>query len=163
MLEQKLYDTLLKLQIKFEKVEHEAFATCEASENFYEKNNLGVDCKNVFLRNKRGKKHYLVILPAEKQIDIPILAEFLEEHRNMGFASNERLEKFLGLKPGSVTPFAIIHENSQEIPVIIDSEIFDHKFVHFHPMRNTATLKITTKDFKKFLDHHPNEVLEFEF
>ena len=163
MLEQKLYDKLKELQIEFEKVEHDAFATCEASEDFYQKNNLGVDCKNVFLRNKRGKKHYLVVLLAHKQIDIPVLAEFLDEHRKMGFASNERLEKYLGLKPGSVTPFGIINENAQEIPVVVDPEIFNHEFVHFHPMRNTATLKISTKDFQKFLNHHPNEFLEFEF
>lgn len=163
MLEQKLYDTLTNLQIEFEKVEHEAFATCEASENFYQEKDLGVDCKNIFLRNKRGKKHYLVVLRAEKQIDIPVLAEFLDEHRKMSFASDERLEKFLGLKPGSVTPFGIIHENAEDIKVVVDNEIFSHEFVHFHPMRNTATLKISTKDFQKFLEHHPNEILEFEF
>ncbi len=163
MLEQKLYDLLTKLQIEFEKVEHKSFATCDASEDFYQKNNLGLDCKNVFLRNKRGEKHYLAVLPAEKQIDIPGLTEFLGEHRKMGFASEERLQKYLGLKAGSVTPFGIINENASEIPVIIDSEIFNHEFVHFHPMRNTATLKISTKDFQKFLKHHPNEILEFEF
>lgn len=163
MLEQKLYETLTNLQIEFEKIEHEAFPTVEASGNFYQENSMGVDCKSAFLRNKKGKKHYLAVLKAEKHIDIPVLAEFLEEHRKMGFASSERLEKYLGLTPGSVTPFGIINEAATDIPVIIDKAIFEHEFVHFHPMRNTATLKISTEDFRKFLEHHPNEFLEFEF
>lgn len=161
--EPKLYDILNELEIAFEKVEHEAFPTCEASEDFYQKQQLGIDCKNIFLRNKKGKKHYLAVVQAEKKIDIPALAEFLNENKKMGFASSERLEKYLNLKPGSVTPFGIIHETANEIPVIIDKEIFNQEFIHFHPLRNTATLKITTQDFQKFLDYHPNEVLEFEF
>ncbi len=163
MLEQRLYETLANLQIEFEKIEHEAFPTVEASGDFYQKKNMGVDCKSAFLRNKRGKKHYLAVLKAEKTIDIPVLAEFLNEHRKMGFASCERLEKYLGVKPGSVTPFAIVNEAAGDIPIIIDTEIFNHDFVHFHPMRNTATLKISTKDFRKFLEAHPNEFLEFAF
>lgn len=163
MLEKQLYKILEELEIEFEKFEHEAFPTCESSKGFYEKNDLGLDCKNIFLRNKRGRKHYLAVLPAEKQIKIPSLAEFLEEHKKMSFASSERLEKYLGLMPGSVTPFGIIHKNAPEVSVIIDVSIFEHEFVHFHPMRNTATIKISTQDFRKFLDHHPNEILEFEF
>lgn len=163
--EEKLYETLKDLRIDFEKVEHPAFDTCEKSGDFYQKNKLGVNCKNIFLQNRRGKKHYLVTMLAEKQLDIPRLAEFLEEHRKMGFASAERLNKYLGLQPGSVTPFAIINENAKDIPVIIDKEIFKHEFVHFHPLRNTATLKISTKDFRKFLEQYSdsNDFLEFEF
>ncbi len=163
MFEKTLYDTLQKLQIEFEKVEHEAFPTCEASGEFYAKNDLGKDCKNIFLRNRRGRKYYLAVLPAEKKIDIPVLAEFLGENKKMGFASDERLERFLGLKPGSVTPFGIIHPESKEVTIIIDTTIWEHEYVHFHPLRNTATLKISTSDFRKFLDHHPQEVLTFEF
>lgn len=162
-MEQILYQTLEDLKISFEKIEHDAFPTCEASGNFYAENNMGVDCKNIFMRNKKGKKHYIVSLLKEKEIDIPTLAEFLGEHRKMGFASDERLEKFLGLKPGSVTPFSLLHPESTEVTAIIDSEIFQHEFVHFHPLRNTATLKISSTDFRKFLHATGREFLEFSF
>ncbi len=161
--EEKLYEYLNALDIVFEKIEHEAFPTCEASEDFYQKHNLGVNCKNIFLRNKRGKKHYLVVLKAEKNLDIPVLAEQLEEHRKMGFASAERLKKYLNLTPGSVTPFGLIDGNAEEVSVVIDKEIFEDDFVHFHPLRNTATLKISTKDFRKFLEDRSSEFLEFYF
>ncbi len=162
-MEEKLYDILADLGIAFEKVEHEAFPTVEASGDFYKQKKMGVDCKNIFLRDKRGRNHFLVVIQSDKKVDIPILAEFLDTHRKMSFASDERLEKFLGLKPGSVTPFGIIHHKAKEVKVIVDEDIFDNEFVHFHPLRNTATLKISTSDFRKFLDFHDNEVEEFGF
>lgn len=163
-MEQQLYDFLDSLEITYEKIEHEAFPTCEASGDFYQDHDLGADCKNIFMRNKKGRKHYLVVIKKEKNLDIPALAEHLEEHRKMGFASDERLEKFLGLQPGSVTPFSLINPTAAEVPVVVDPEIFEHEFVHFHPLRNTATLKISTKDFRKFLDNIESEkVLDFVF
>jgi Ala-tRNA(Pro) deacylase len=150
--EQKLYKSLDDLGIVYEKFEHPAFGTVEASGSFYRDHDMGVDCKNMFLQNRRGRKHYLVILQAQKNLDIPHVAEFLGEHRKMGFASEERLQNYLGLTPGSVTPFGLIHENAREVSVVVDQEIFANDFVHFHPFRNTASLKIFTKDLRKFLD-----------
>ena len=102
-------------------------------------------------------------MKAEHYIDIPQLAEFLGEHRKMSFASDERLFKYLGLKPGSVTPFGLIHENSRDIQVIIDNSIWQHEFIHFHPLKNTATLKISTQNFKKFLKNHTQNFKNFDF
>jgi Ala-tRNA(Pro) deacylase len=148
--EQKIYKALDDLGVTYEKYEHPAFATCDSSGTFYKDNDMGVDCKNIFLQNRRGKKHYLVVLLADKKLDIPHLAEFLDEHKKMGFASEGRLNKYLGLTPGSVTPLAIINQNARDIPVVLDKEIFDYEYVHFHPSRNTASIKITTDDLMKF-------------
>lgn len=157
--EEKLYKTLGELGILYEKFEHPAFGTCEESGEYYQEYDMGVDCRNSFMQNRRGKKHYLVVMCADKKINIPHLAEFLEEHRKMGFASEERLQKYLGLTPGSVTPFGILHENAEGIPVVVDKDIFDYEYVHFHPLRNTASLKITTKDFKKFLEKYASKAM----
>ncbi|MFA5986806.1 MAG: prolyl-tRNA synthetase associated domain-containing protein [Parcubacteria group bacterium] len=156
--EQKLYKILDEMNIPYEKFEHPAFGTVEASGSFYRDHDMGVDCKNAFMQNRRGRKHYLVILCAQKNIDIPHLAEFLGEHRKMGFASADRLENNLGLTPGSVTPFGLIHENAGEVGVVVDKEIFDYASVHFHPFRNTASLKISTKDFLRFLKRYAMDV-----
>jgi Ala-tRNA(Pro) deacylase len=154
MHEQKLYKKLDEIGITYEKFEHPTFDTVEASGSFYRDHNMGVDCKNAFMQNRRGRKHYLVIMQAQKTINIPHLAAFLGEHRKMGFASEERLTHYLGLMPGSVTPFGLIHENACEVEVVVDQEIFEHEYVHFHPLRNTASLKITTDDLKIFLKHY---------
>jgi Ala-tRNA(Pro) deacylase len=150
--EQQLYQKLDELDIAFEKIEHPAFGTVEASGHFYRDHDMGVDCKNAFMQTRRGKKHYLVITCAHKKIDIPHLAEFLGEHRKMGFASEERLMHYLGVTPGSVTPFGLISSSARDVGVVVDNEIFTYERVHFHPLRNTASLVITTRDCKKFLE-----------
>lgn len=160
--EEQLYKALDDLGIQYEKFEHQAFLTCAESGTYYDAHDMGVNCRNAFMQNRRGKKHYLVVMCADKQIDIPRLAEFLGEHRKMGFASEERLQKYLGLTPGSVTPFGILHEGADGIPVVVDKEIFDHEYVHFHPLRNTASLKITTEDFKKFLTQYACDFLIYD-
>lgn len=160
-MEEKLYNILNELQIKYKKVEHDSFPTCDISGNFYKINDLGVDCKSAFMRNKKGTNHYLIVLISKKRIDIPSLANELEENKKTGFASEERLKIFLGVKTGSVTPFALINESSKKVGVIIDKEIFEYEFVHFHPLRNTATLKITTRDFKIFLDRYSGKDIKY--
>ena len=160
--EEKLYKILDDLGIKYQKIEHPPFATCEASGNFYQENQMGMDCKNMFLRNKRGRKHYLLVLRADKRLDIPHLAEFLGEHRKMGFASEERLAKYLGLTPGSVTPLSIIYPGAREIPLVLDKDILQAEYLHFHPFRNTASLKMKTDDFLRFCDKYAAEVLFYD-
>lgn len=161
--EKYLYEYLQNLDIPFDKYEHDAFMTCEASGSFYAERKMGKDCKNIFMRNRKGKKHYLIVLPAEKKIDVFVLAEFLEEHPKMSFASDERLEKYLGLKHGSVTPLSLLHENAKDVTVIFDSDVFSEERVHFHPLRNTATLSFLTKDFKKFVESLDQEIKYITF
>jgi Ala-tRNA(Pro) deacylase len=156
--EQKLYDILDDMSISYKKIEHPAFASCDASGDFYKNNDMGMDCKNIFLRNRRGKKHYIIVLRADKNLNIPHLAEFLEENKKMGFASEERLDKFLSLKPGSVTPFGLISENAKDIPIVVDKDVLECEYIHFHPFRNTASLKITIQDFIKFCNTHACEL-----
>ncbi len=161
--EEQLYKHLKNLNISFEKFEHEAFPTCQASGNYYTERKMGKDCKSIFMRNRKGKKHFLVILPADKKIDVLFLADFLEEHRKMSFASDERLKKYLGLQPGSVTPFSLLHPNSKEVTVIFDNDIFSEETIHFHPLRNTATLHILTSDFQKYIKNLEQEVKYITF
>jgi Ala-tRNA(Pro) deacylase len=160
--EQELYDILDQLNITYKKIEHVSFGNTNVSGSFYQDNDMGIDCKNLFLQNRRGKKHYLVIICAYKKIDISHLALFLGENKKMGFASAERLKKYLGVTPGSVTPFGLIHDKEKEVHVVIDKNIFLHEHVHFHPLRNTASLKITTTDLKVFLENSGCKVHLYE-
>ena len=160
--EDQLYKKLDELDVCYECFEHPAFDTCEASGDYYQEHDMGVDCRNSFMRNRRGKKHYLVVMLKQKKIDIPHLAQFLGENKKMGFASEERLKKYLGLVPGSVTPFGILHENAFDIPLIVDKDIFEHEYVHFHPLRNTASVKMAVRDFEKFLASIDREVLFYD-
>lgn len=158
--EENVYNYLQKLEIKYSIFEHEAFFTCEASGSFYAENSAGADCKTLFLRNRKGKKYFMIVLLSHKKLDIKEFAKSIEEHPKMSFASPERLLKKLGVTAGSVTPFGLLHENSTDVNVFIDSEIFESDDVHFHPLRNTATVKLSTDNFKKYLDSLPQFQLE---
>ena len=155
--ERRVYEILNKLDISFDKNEHPPVFTVEQARQHMQ-NVLGAHCKNLFLRNKKGDKHYLFICEESKRIDLKELSERLGFDR-LSFASEERLDKYLGLKAGSVSPFGIINDSKHEVEVLVDRELADWDKVNFHPNINTATLTISFKDFEKFLNWIGNSVL----
>ena len=113
--------------------------------------------KNLFLRNKKGRHHYLVVTEADKKVDLRNLKERVGESA-LSFASPERLQKYLGLSPGSVSPFGIINDVKREVVILLDRDLLRHDALGFHPNINSATLVLQTKDFQRFLDHCGNVV-----
>jgi Ala-tRNA(Pro) deacylase len=77
----------------------------------------------------------------------------------LSFASPERLQKYLGLAPGSVSPLGLINDKNREVVVILDRDLLEHQALGFHPNVNTATLVIPTEGFQRFLAHCGNEVV----
>ena len=153
-----IYTILKDLNILYEKCEHAAVFTAEEADVAYE-NRTGARCKNLFLRNKKGNKHFLVIVERSKKTDIKKVGEQLGE-KHLSFASPERLKKCLGLTPGAVTPFGLINDTSHEVIVGIDPDLLKEEYVNFHPNMNTATLLVKVTDFTKFLDWAGNTVIE---
>ncbi|GFZ29860.1 aminoacyl-tRNA deacylase [Clostridium zeae] len=155
--EQKVYDILDLLEIKYDRYEHAAVYTIE------EANNLDIHisgqlCKNLFIRNRKGDTHYLVVLDETKQVDLKSLAKQIGSS-SLSFASEERLFKYLGLKPGSVSPFGIINDTEGEVVVLIDRDITNAEVVSFHPNINTVTIGISYLDFEKFIKWKKNHIL----
>lgn len=159
---QNIYDILANLGIEYVEYKHEAFFTCEQSEDFYNKYPDAGKSKNLFLRNKKGNKHYLVIVEANKRVDLKKLAKDLGEQA-LSFASPERLMKYLGLTPGSVSPFGLINDGNKEVKVFVDNDLMTHGKLHYHPNINTATLEIKREDLNKFLDYCGNDFAFIEF
>jgi len=154
--EQKVYDVLKKLDISYTRHEHPPVFTVQEAQLAW-KNLEGARCKNLFLRNKKGSRHYLVILEAEKIADIRTLEQRLGESR-LSFGSDSRLMKYLGLKKGAVSPFGLINDTEKEVRVIIDQDLKDESSIHFHPNVNTATVGLSFKDFEKFLSWCGNSI-----
>lgn len=152
-----IYEVLDELEIHYEKHEHPAVFTVDEAAQ-YERNIHAAKTKNLFLRNKKGDAHYLVIAESTRKVDLKALAEKLGESK-LSFASPDRMMKHLGLTPGSVSPFGLINDGDKSVRVIVDKNLFDHEKVGFHPNINTATLVIGTKDFRKFLDWTGNQTL----
>jgi Ala-tRNA(Pro) deacylase len=154
--EQRVYDLLEKLKIPYKRHQHPPVYTVEQAKKHWSQVQ-GTHCKNLFLRNKKGNHHYLVILEAAKVADLKALKRKLGED-GLSFASPKRLKKYLDLEPGAVSPFGLIHDQENQVKVVIDQDLKSAKIVNFHPNANTATVGISFADFEKYLAWTKNPV-----
>jgi len=137
------------LGIAFERFEHPPIATAEEGQEHW----AGIDAvhsKNLFVRNQKGTRHYLVIVEATRRADLRAVAAQIGDGK-LSFASPERLMKYLGVTPGSVSPFGLINDAERHVQVFIDRTLQSAPRVSFHPNANTATLTLTATDFERFL------------
>jgi Ala-tRNA(Pro) deacylase len=149
-------DCLSRLGIAYERVTHPPVATVEEAEPHW----AGIDaahCKNLFLRNQKGNRHYLVIIAHTKRADLRAVAGQIGDGK-LSFASPERLMTYLGLTPGSVSPFGLINDCDHHVRVFIDRDLKQAARITFHPNVNTATLVLAYADFERFLADCGNPV-----
>ena len=154
----KIYDKLKDLGIDFEYHEHDAIPTIELA-LIHKKNIEATHCKNLFLRNHKGKKHYFVVIEQSKPVNIRQL-ELLLKQGKLSFASEQRLEKYLAVKPGAVSPLGLVYDLDKNSKVFIDLELKFAEKLSFHPNVSNASLVIKTEDLIKYLG---NLDIEFEF
>ncbi len=152
--QKKLYEILDELNIKFNYHEHPPVPTINEARRYW-KNIEATHCKNIFFRNHKGNKHYLVILNSEQQLDIHDLEKRLKQGK-LSFASARRLTKYLGVEQGSVSPFGLINDEKNHVHLFIDHNLQKAQTISFHPNANTASLVIEYKDFIRFLDWSGN-------
>ena len=127
---------------------HEALFTVEQSQEIREQI-PGAHNKNLFLRDKK-KQNWLVCALEDKYIDLIRLAGLIGSAR-LSFGSAIRLEETLGVKPGSVTAFALINDPECRVKVVLDRAMLAHKQVNFHPLVNTMTTSISSQDLLRFV------------
>ena len=151
-----VYATLDALGIGYEVHRHPpVFTGDEAAEHW---NGIaGAKVKNLFLRNKKGDRHYLVMLDIAKQADLRELVKVIGDDR-LSFGSAERLMTHLGVTPGSVSPFGLIHDTRHAVRVIIDEDLRRAERLILHPNINTASVAIGALEFERFLQARGNVV-----
>lgn len=149
--QEELYRILNALSVSFEYHEHPPLATIADAIIHWKDYDSG-RCKNIFFRNHKGDRHYLVILEHLRQLDIHDLEKRLRQGK-LSFASDQRLMKYLGVSPGSVSPFGLINDTSRNVHLFIDEKLREYDRLAFHPNVNTATLVISQKDFIRFLQY----------
>ena len=145
-----LYNILKKLEINFEYYPHPAVPTVQEAMKYWE-GMEATKCKNLFFRNHKGNKHYLVIIEHRQQLAIKDLEQRLKQGK-ISFASEKRLNKYLKLTPGSVTPFGLINDIDNHVHVFFDSNLARSEKISFHPNINTASLVLTFTDFQKYMN-----------
>lgn len=152
----KIVELLKKSCIEYELVEHKAVYTMEDVQKLNIKGK-GVEVKNLFLRDEKGKNHYLILAKEDTKIDMKLLKDKINSTR-LSFASEERLAKNLSLGRGFVSPFGILNNEDRNVKVFIDDKIKDEKRIGVHPNENTSTIFIATKDIENIIKEHGNFV-----
>ena len=150
-------EKLNEFNIEYEEINHTPVYTIEEMDalgNIFKDAKI---CKNLFVRDQKGKRHFLIVMPEEKRAP---LAEISTEigSTKLSFASEERLMKYLKLTPGSVTPLAVINDTSNEVEIIIDKELKKEKLLGVHPCVNTSTILITPDNLEKYITKLNNPI-----
>ena len=147
--------------IPFEWVEHKAVYPIEEMEE------LGLEdmkdiAKNLFLRGQKGKRHFLIVIRADKQANLKELGEKLGIGK-LSFASEERLEKYLGLKKGAVSPLGVLNDENCAVEVFFDEDFVGMEKIGVHPNDNTASVYLKTEDLLSIILEHGNslEIVSF--
>lgn len=149
--------------IDYELFRHPPLPTVEKALVYWKDTGVA-HCKNLFLRNHKGNRHYLVSFECHKMLAIRNLEQKIGEGK-LSFASPERMVRCLGLYPGSVSPFGLINDiditeadpkelfpNGHRVKFFIDKELQNADRLSFHPCDNTADAVVSNGDFMKFLN-----------
>ncbi len=151
MTEAELYRLLQDVGVPCERVEHPPVFTYEEAEKLVPPL-PGVHTKNLFLRDNKGRRHFLVVVGSQARVDLQGLARSLEVSK-LGMASPERLQRILGVTPGAVTLLGVVNAKAGEVEIIIDTAVWDAGLpLHCHPLVNTATLSVPLEGVQRLLD-----------
>ncbi len=148
--EKQVIKVLEELKVDYRHFTHPPIPTIEEGLQHW-KNIDAQHCKNIFFRNHKGNRHYLVIIDHKHNLAIRDLEQRLKQGK-LTFASGKRLKKWLGLTPGSVTPFGLINDNENHVHVFLDENLKKAERISFHPNINTATVDMPFEDFVRFLN-----------
>ena len=142
------------LDISYEIFNHPPVPTVEDALPYWDKIDA-THCKNLFFRNHKGNRHYLVILKHDRLLNIRDLEQRLKQGK-ISFASPQRMERYLGLTGGSVSVFGLINDKDKHVHLFLDDGLEAAERISFHPNENNATLVISFQSFLKFLDWSGN-------
>ena len=143
-----LIELLKKEKYKIEIHHHSALFTVEDSKKLRGKIN-GAHSKNLFLKNKKNE-FFLLSCQEEDKINLKKISKLLELG-NVSFAKQEYLEQYLKIKPGSVSPFALLNDSGGFVNFYLEQTLYESKLVNFHPLINTLTITIETNKFIEFM------------
>jgi len=143
------YQFLAENRIEYDRHDHPPVYTVEESKRLVPPL-PAAKTKNLFLRDKKGQRHFLVVVPADKRVNIKALPGMVGS-KGLSFGSAERLKKFLGVEPGSVTLFAIFNDPDHEVELIVDESLWEAEAFQFHPLVNTSTLVISRENLELFI------------
>lgn len=153
---QQVLESLNEQNIPYTIMEHPAVYTIE------ELDGIKIDhpesiAKNLFLRDDKKKRYFLVVMQKDKTADLKKLRSLLG-CRPLSFASEEDLYRLLQLRKGSVTPLGVLNDAERSVEIVIDRDLSCYETVGVHPNDNTATVWVSLNDLVKVIESHGNPV-----
>ena len=147
--QERVFDFLQQQDIEYSFYTHPEAPTIEIARQYWH-NDGSKHCKNLFFRNHKGNRHYLVVFDSEQSLAIHDLEQRLKQGK-LSFASEQRMDRYLGLKPGSVSPFGLINDTENHVHLFLDKNMLDYPSLSFHTNDNRATVVISQQMFAKYL------------
>ena len=145
-----VYRILNEFGIPFEYHEHPPAPTVEEARKYWTDSETTY-CKNLFFRNHKGNRHYLVILECSQDLNIHDLEKRLKQGK-ISFASEQRMQKYLGLSPGSVSPFGLLNDKEHHVHVFFDKRLQEAQKLSFHPNDNRVSLIVPASGFWRYME-----------
>jgi Ala-tRNA(Pro) deacylase len=141
-------------------LKHEAVFTVDESRDLHGKIEGG-HTKNLFVKDKKNN-YFLLVVEQNARIDLNRLHRIIGAKSRLSFGKPDRLMEYLGVNPGSVTAFCAINDNDNNVRVIIDRPLLDHKKINCHPLTNEMTTTISREDLLTFLGlaGHEPEIMQ---
>lgn len=151
-----IYKFLEDHQVEYERHDHPPVYTVE------DVNRLvpplpAAKTKNLFFCDGKGKRHFLVVVQGHKRVDMKALSDLLGSSK-LRFGSPDRLKKYLGVDPGSVTILAVVNDAQKAVEVVVDKALWASDAFQFHPLVNTSTLVVSRNHLKRFFNKTGHEV-----
>ena len=147
--QEQVFSFLQQQGIEYSFYTHPEAPTIEIARQYWH-NDGSKHCKNLFFRNHKGNRHYLVVFDSDQSLAIHDLEHRLHQGK-LSFASEQRMERYLGLKPGSVSPFGLINDTENHVHLFLDKNLLNYPSLSFHPNDNRATVVISQQMFEKYL------------
>ena len=121
----------------------------------------GAHSKNLFLKNKKNQ-YFLFSCLENTKVELKKISQSLVLG-NIYFAKEKALKEYLGVEPGSVTPFGLLNDIKNEVRFYLDSDFLNYKTINFHPLVNTSTINLSVDNFINFLIVNKKKVNIFNF
>lgn len=150
------YEFLDSHEVTYVRHDHHAVYTVEEADRLVPKL-PGAKTKNLFLRDDKGKRHFLVLVRSDKRVNLKELKGALGVKR-ISFGSPERLKKHLGIDPGAVSLLAVFNDQQHAVEVVMDRDLWESEAFLFHPLVNTSTLVISRADIQHFVEATGHEL-----
>ena len=141
---QELLRILDQKKISYQLFHHPPLYTVE--DTLRERGDLaGSFIKNLYLRDRHGAMALIVCLN-QREVNLQRLRRAIG-YKRLSFASSERLMSDLGVKSGSVSPFALVNAQPNVLKLFVDQALCHDELTNLHPLTNEMTVQLPLRSW----------------